>query len=135
MRKLLCIAFMIFFYSSFSSAQNSLKFNLSKLQIFTAFTIIKTVYSYPDFSLNKQVVPSKEANRIACFIENLPQIKLKTIGNKFSFAFYTELSFSDMIEGAFKNANSGLINTYDDNITGLYKNAPFLLKLKCCIHF
>lgn len=135
MRKLLCAALIIIFFPSVLSAQRFLKFKLPSMQKFTAITSSKSVNTYTPLPFKKNIPPYKRANRIICFIESLSQIKLKEIEHKASFSFSAEFSFSDMIESIFENANTTLINTYDDGIAELFTTAPFMLKLKCSIRF
>ena len=47
----------------------------------------------------------------------------------------TELSFSDVLEHSMNSLKTGLVNTYDDHITELFKDAPSLFKVKCIISF
>ncbi len=49
--------------------------------------------------------------------------------------FFAELSFPDMMENRFNSLKNGLINTYDDAVTELFKDAPSLLKVSCVIAF
>jgi hypothetical protein len=58
-------------------------------------------------------------------------IPAKTV--KKAMMFFTELSFSDVLENSINNIRAGIINTYDDHITELFKDAPSLIKVKLII--
>jgi hypothetical protein len=48
-------------------------------------------------------------------------------------SFFTELSFSDVLESSMNTLKPDLIYTYDDQVTELFKDAPSLFKVKCII--
>jgi hypothetical protein len=49
--------------------------------------------------------------------------------------FFAEFSFPDLMESRINSLKSGLINTYDDNVTELFKDAPSLFKIRCMMAF
>jgi len=46
---------------------------------------------------------------------------------------FSELSFSDIFETALNSLKTSLVNTYDDQVTELFKDAPSLFKVKWII--
>jgi hypothetical protein len=77
-----------------------------------------------------KIIFSPEAqNNTALFINDHPVITIN--GNtKRSMLLLTELSFSDVLETSMNSIKNGLVNTYDDHISELFKDAPSLVKLK-----
>ena len=47
----------------------------------------------------------------------------------------SEFSLNDILENTINSVNANLLNTYDDHIAELFKNAPSLFKVKCIISF
>lgn len=66
------------------------------------------------------------------FFKNQPLLNLRKPINRFLFLF-TEFSFADVLEGTINSYKPGFVNTYDDHITELFKDAPSLVKIKCVI--
>ena len=73
--------------------------------------------------------------------DNTPQLFFNTLqlpklkkGANLPFMFFTELSFSDILENSLNRLKADLINSYDDHITELFKDAPSLVKLRCIIN-
>lgn len=46
---------------------------------------------------------------------------------------YTELSFSDVLEYSMNSLKDGLVNTYDDHIPEVFRDAPSLIKIRFII--
>lgn len=68
-------------------------------------------------------------------LSGLPVIKIKETIKKFAGSFYAELALNDMLENSVNSFNGNLVNTYDDSITELFRDAPSLIKVKCIIPF
>jgi hypothetical protein len=66
------------------------------------------------------------------FFNNRQLLKLKKATKK-PLIFFADLSFSDVLESSVNRLKTDLINTYDDYITELFKEAPSLVKVKCII--
>lgn len=59
---------------------------------------------------------------------------LKTAANlKSKISVSTQLAFADVLESYMNNIKTGLISTYDDSITALFKDAPSMLQFTCII--
>ena len=63
-----------------------------------------------------------------------PLLKSANNGKK-NVSLLTQLSFADVLESSMNKVKTGLINTYDDNISELFKDAPSLLQFTCIISF
>jgi hypothetical protein len=72
------------------------------------------------------------ANTPLLFFNNQQLLKLKK-ATKRLIMFFADLSFSDVLETSVNRLKTDLINTYDDHITELFKEAPSLVKIKCII--
>lgn len=80
-------------------------------------------------SFPKLVYAAEPANNGLLFFNDSPV--LKGSGNmKRLVLLFTELSFSDVLENSMNRFKTGLINTYDNQVTELFKDAPSLIKLK-----
>jgi hypothetical protein len=77
----------------------------------------------------KIVYAAEPADNAALFFNDQPVLKFNK-NRKRSVLILTELSFSDVLENSMNNLKPELINTYDDHISELFKDAPSLLKLK-----
>ena len=88
----------------------------------------------PAISLKNLLIPEAgQGNDPGSFISDLPEIKSNGVFTKKKILFTTEFSFGDMLENTFNSIDPGLINPYDESIPELYKDAPFLFKLKFLI--
>ena len=88
----------------------------------------------------KEQIPVKKINLLSsstdnssAFLSGLPVIKLKETAKRKPTVFIAELSLNDMLENSINSINAGLLNTYDDSIYELFKDAPSLVKFKCII--
>jgi hypothetical protein len=88
----------------------------------------------------KKQMPVKKINILTSatdhsnpFLSGLPVIKLKETTKRKPALFTAELSLNDMLENSLNSINAGLLNTYDDSISELFKDAPSLVKFKCII--
>ncbi len=100
----------------------SISISLVKPSIATSF----------DHSLIKAGNLQEGTNTPLLFFNNQQLIKLKSAVNT-TVTIFTELSFSDVLENSMNRFKADLINTYDDHITELFKEAPSLVKVKCII--
>jgi hypothetical protein len=132
MKKIIYAYLLITLFHSFTFAQNSVKLKAITPQKCFLVVFEKTKKTKAFFSEHTFVLLSKNENKLNAFISNLPVIKITETNKKKSLLF-TELSFSDILENIFSSINSSLINTYDEDIPELFKNAPFTFKLKCII--
>ena len=89
---------------------------------------------------SKEQIPVKRINVLfsstdhsSTFLSNLPVIKLKETAKRKTTLFTAELSLNDMLEISINSINAGLLNTYDDSIAELFKDAPSVVKFKCII--
>jgi hypothetical protein len=82
---------------------------------------------------DKKIIDLPSINSSNSFIAYLPIIKLKEMGTRKQVLFFSALSLNDILESSVNNINSGLLNTYDDQITELFKTAPSTVKLTCII--
>ena len=133
MKKIIYTYLLLTLFHSFTYSQNSVKFKAIIPQ--TPFLLVfeknkKTKTSFYEY---KFVFLSKEENKLNAFISKLPEIKISETGKKIKSPLFTELSFSDILENIFASINSSLINTYDEDVPELFKDAPFTFKLKCTI--
>lgn len=80
-------------------------------------------------SFPKLVYAAEPAENGLLFLNDSPV--LKGNGNmKRLVLLFTELPFGDVLENYINRLKTGLINTYDDQVTELFKDAPSLIKLK-----
>jgi hypothetical protein len=66
------------------------------------------------------------------FFNNQQLLLLKKAAKK-PLTFFADLSFSDVLETSVNSLKTDIINTYDDHITELFKDAPSLVRIKCII--
>lgn len=107
--------------------------------------IIPAKYLFFQPAVNKGIkeqIPVKKINLLSSstdnsntFLSGLPVIKLKETAKRKPTVFIAELSLNDMLENSINSINAGLLNTYDDSISELFKDAPSLVKFKCIISF
>ena len=87
-----------------------------------------------DHLVIKADILQESANTPLLFFNN-QQILILKKDTKKPLTFFADLSFSDVLETSVNSLKTGLINTYDDQITELFKDAPSLVKVKCIIPF
>ena len=83
--------------------------------------------------VKKITIIAAPANNFNSLIANLPFIKLKETATRKPVIFVTRFSLIDMLEGSINSVNDRLLNTYDDHIQELFKEAPSLVNLKCIL--
>lgn len=98
----------------------------------TGISLLKTATNkLPACSLTAFSLQEPKAATVLHF-NNQPVLKAavtKTV------SFFTTFSFSDVFENSMNSLKADLINTYDDHITELFKDAPSLIKMSCIIPF
>jgi hypothetical protein len=80
-----------------------------------------------------RTVFTEEPAKMPLFVFNDQPVLVPVKPAKKTMMFFTELSFSDVLENSINNIRAGIINTYDDHITELFKDAPSLIKVKFII--
>ncbi len=80
-------------------------------------------------AIPKLVFSAEAADHDLLFFNGSPVLKHSGTGKRAVF-FFTELSFSDVLENTMNRLKTGIVNTYDDQVTELFKDAPSLIKLK-----
>jgi hypothetical protein len=133
MRKLFYSILFAIIFHALGYAQNNAKFKIvlaQKTLPLRISTIKNTSHSFLLESLSSAAIPQ---TTLQSFISALPLIQLNKAAGKKSKLFFTEFSFGELLETAFNKVNTSLINTYDDEVPELFKDAPFTLKVKCII--
>ena len=87
----------------------------------------------PATTLQINLLESNQGN--SSFLSDLPVIKIKETIKKIPGFFFAELALNDMLENSVNNFNGNLLNTYDDSVTELFRDAPSIIKVKCIIPF
>jgi len=99
-------------------------------------TVISLLKPSTPASINQKLIKAlhlpEQENAAMLFFNDQQVLQIKKAG-KVPVRFFTEISCSDMLEGSVNMFNPALINTYDDHITELFKEAPSLVKVKCVI--
>ena len=83
----------------------------------------------PYHAFPKIVYTAEPADNATLFFNDQPVLKLNR-NLKRPVLLLTELSFSDVLENSMNRLKANLINSYDDHITELFKDAPSLVKLR-----
>ncbi len=86
------------------------------------------------YVINNLVIAEHEENNIFSFLNNEPLLKLPVF-HKRSLLIFTGITFTDLLENSINRIKPTLLNTYDDHIDELFREAPSLFKLKCTIEF
>jgi hypothetical protein len=133
MRKLFYSILFVMMLHSFVHAQKNagLKIILLNQNIFLLPQ--KTKHPVNFFSLNKLPLPTEKKTKPQSFLSYLSAIKIKETAGKKNTSFFTAFSFGEFLETAFNNVDASLLNTYDDEVPELFKDAPFMLQLKYVI--
>lgn len=76
----------------------------------------------------------RPGNNLLAFLNGQPIINLPRVFRKATLIF-TEFSFPDLMENTVNGINAGWVNTYDDHIPELFKDAPSLFTIKGIISF
>ena len=118
---------------SWALAQNGVKTKLIIPVKYPGLNLLKTEKANEPFSANKLYSPAEPATIFESLISNLPLINLREFSFKKTTLFTTEFSLNDMLENTLNSVSQNVINTYDDHISELFKEAPSLFKLKCII--
>ena len=132
MQKIVFIIIFQILAGQFGYAQNQVitKIVLPKKQ---GIGLIKTGTTPPLYHpLNKISFSEEQVNNSLLLFNDQPVLKLNKAVKK-PVLFFTELSFSDVLENSMNRLKPDLIYTYDDQVTELFKDAPSLFKVKCII--
>ena len=103
----------------------------SKVSVNAFNKIIPAIGTYSFKNLNGEDLPG---NNLLSFLNGHPLIRLTRVFRKSAFIF-TEFSFPDVMENTMNGINAGWVNTYDDHIPELFKDAPSLFTIKGIISF
>lgn len=135
MKKILPLFLIILFFQLVASSQNFRKIEINPTKNSKLLPLVKKENPAATslFSFFKLTPFPGHKNKLTSIISNFALVKLKESKIKIIHLIFAELSFSDIFESVIENTNTALLNTYDDGITELFKDAPFMLKLKCII--
>lgn len=103
----------------------------SKVSVNIFSKAIPAIDTYSLKNLNGEDLPG---NNLLSFLNGHPLIRLTRVFRKSAFIF-TELSFPDVMENTMNGINAGWVNTYDDYIPELFKDAPSLFTIKGILSF
>jgi hypothetical protein len=98
------------------------------------FSVKKTSATPVIQASGKRIITPGAEQSTLFFFNNEPLIAVNKKAAK-PVMIFAELSFGDVLENAMNKLKPGLVNTYDDELTELFKDAPSLLKVKCTIPF
>ena len=126
------ISFLFLFFLT-GHAQTSIKDKLIIPGKFTVLLLEKKEKHTPGIPTKKLTILPESIQQPGSVISNLLFITLKETAKRKATLFITEVSFSDILESSINGVNGSLINTYDDHVTELFKDAPSIVKLKCTI--
>lgn len=134
MQKIFFIIILKLLLQQFGYAQNQV---VSKIiiPVSTGLGLIKkssTVSVIPAF--NKLSIAPERVNKTLFSFTDKPLIHVTRRRGKKAM-FFAELACCDMLQNALNNLKPDLINTYDDQLTELFKDAPSLVKVKYVIPF
>jgi len=134
MKRKIYISSLFIFITTVAFSQKILHHHVFFPQGFFVVSKTKTENKIPALFVLPQ--PADVAIPKAKFISlftGLPVIKLMEPVNRKKPVLLTELCFGEIAETIFEQANSSLLNTYDDTIPELFKDAPFSVKITCII--
>ena len=132
MKKLKHTALFFLLFMPAGYAQNSLANKLNIPALFSVSPFEKNKKKYP-VPVKKITTIAAPANNFNSLIANLPFIKLKETATRKPVIFVTRFSLIDMLEGSINSVNDLLLNTYDDHIQELFKEAPSMVTVKCIL--
>ncbi len=135
MRKLFYSILFAIIFHALGYAQNNAKFKIILPQKNLSLNISPIKNTSYSFLLKSLSCTTATKTTFQSFISALPLIQLNKAVGKKSKLFFTGFSFGELLETAFNKVNTSLINSYDDEVPELFKDAPFTLKLKCVISF
>lgn len=97
-------------------------------------TFSKNIPAPVEYSFKNFADEEESGNNLLSFLNGQPIIRLTGVFRKSAFIF-TEFSFPDLMENTVNRINAGWVNTYDDHIPELFKDAPSLFTIKSIISF
>jgi hypothetical protein len=133
MRKLFYSILLVMFLHPFAHAQKNIKFTMVLPKQSFLSSAQKNKVHGNLFSFNHLKLVAESETKFQSFIAALPVIKITETATKRSLSFFAALSPGDLLENAFNKVNASLLNTYDDEVPELFKDAPFMVQLKCFI--
>ena len=133
MKKIVYTALIMLFYAT-AYAQNSIKNKMVIPQKKSFFPFTKIEQPTPPLSFANFTYGSSGENSLKTILSNLPVLRLKETSGKKPALFITEFSFNDILENSINSVDGSLLNTYDDHISELFKDAPSIVKVKCIIN-
>lgn len=127
MRRLFLLIMIGVFIPAFIYAQRSVK----TVTVIHAKPVQGLFMSYtlqpPKHSLNLDII-TQPGNRLIAILSGESIIKLPR-----SAFISAELAYSDLVENTITKFNENLINSCDEQIPELFKDAPSLFKIKCVL--
>lgn len=133
MKKSVYIVLFMVLFPSIGHAQNSVKTKLIIPVKSSGLNLHQTEnLEAVSFSLKLNIMVESE-NSYRSLFSDLPLLKLREFNFKKNIFLTSEFSLNDMLENTVNSVNANLLNTYDDHIAELFKEAPSPVKLKCII--
>jgi hypothetical protein len=134
MKKLVIIAIFKLLLPAYGHTQSNVRQKLlirekPAISPFTKAGPVSFKFSFKNFSGE-----AGSGNSLLSFLNDQLIVKVPGLSKRPALIF-TEFSFSDLMENAINGLNNGMINTYDDHISELFKDAPSLFTVKCIICF
>ncbi|MBK7374272.1 MAG: hypothetical protein IPJ02_01470 [Chitinophagaceae bacterium] len=134
MKKLVLLAILKLLSPAWEHAQNSVPEKLLVPQTSKVRIPRKDEPRHDPYFINSLAIAEHEEKNIFSFLNNEPLLKLSLFPKR-SLLFFTEITFTDLLENSINRIKPTLLNTYDDHIDELFREAPSLFKLKCTIAF
>jgi hypothetical protein len=132
MKKTILIILLNLLLPGFGYAQNNV-IAIMAIPKTTSISLLKpSVSTSFNHSLIKADNVQEAANTPLLFFNNQQLLKQKKVAKK-PVTFFADISFSDVLQTSVNTFKTDLINTYDDHITELFKDAPSLVRIKCII--
>lgn len=133
MKKIFCCICLQLLLLNFGKAQNQA---VGKIIIpakpVISFTRPLPANSFHQSFNNKSFFNTPASTTNLLFFNDEPLLKFSATAKK-QLTLQTRLSFADVLETSVNSIKSGLVNTYDDNIDELFKDAPSWVQLTCII--
>ena len=133
MKRMLYFNLLVIVFHAGAYSQKLVHHSMRLPQKLPVITTAKTNNDIAAFIFLQRAEVTPPQNRFISLLNALPFIKFKEPANNKLPVLLTELSFGEIAESIFEKANSSLLNTYDDTIPELFKDAPFSVKITCII--
>jgi len=134
MKKFVLLAILKLLSPALEHAQNSVPEKLLVPQTSKIRIPRKDEPRHDPYVINSLVMAELAEKNILSFLKNEPLLKLPFFPQR-SLLLFTEITFTDLLENGINRIKPNLLNTYDDHIDELFRDAPSLFKLKCTIEF